>query len=181
MSDSADESSPEIEKLPKYATTQAELAQYIHVHRNTVISWLKEPDAPKQRAKGYEVLEWLEFKSKMDKRNNAAKGDSKRAKEIEKLDEQIRGLKLENDKRANLLVSMAMVREIQVALNSEFNQEVRKIEDGLPQALAGLGLPEQRIKIREYFDGLRTKIHKGSLPLTGENPSPKEPDSDTTP
>lgn len=165
--DDSEESSALTDKAPRFVTTQSELARCMHIHRNTVIAWAKEPDAPKHTSKGYEVVKWLEYKAKVGKRvDGDAKPDSYRAKQHAKLDEQIRQLKLANDKADGLLVPMAEVVEKITALASEFNQEVRRIEDGLPQALLGLGLPEQRLKIREAFDGLRAKIHKGEMGLT---------------
>lgn len=164
------------EKVPKYVTTQSELARLLQVHRNTIIAWAKETDAPKQTSKGYDVKKWLEFAGTIAKRANVEKSDTKKALEAERLKEVIRGLKQKNDEGAKLLVPMAKVQEKITALASEFNSEVRKIEDGLPQALQGLGLPEQRMKIRDFFDALRLKIYKGTLPLTGETspPPPKE-------
>ena len=165
VSDDSEESSELPDKVPHFVTTQSELARLLQVHRNTIIAWCKEPDAPKQTAKGYSVKKWLEFASEFSKRANVEKSDTKKALEVEKLKEVIRGLKQKNDEDARLLVPMAEVVEKITALVSEFNQEVRRMEDGLPQALLGLGLPEQRLKIRDAFDSLRTKIHKGELGL----------------
>jgi hypothetical protein len=155
------------DKVPKYVTTQSELARLLQVHRNTVIAWTKEPDAPKQTAKGYDVKKWLEWAGSFAKRANVEKSDTKKALEVEKLKEVIRGLKQKNDEEAGLLVPLSIVTATITAVVAQWNQEVRKIEDGAPQALAGLGLPEQRMKLREMFDAMRATIHKGTLELTG--------------
>lgn len=166
VSDGSEESSALPDKVPHFVTTQSDLGRLLGVHRNTIIAWSKDPDAPVATVKGYEVLKWMEFKSAINKRANSEKSDSKRGKEIEKLDEQIRGLKLQNDKQDGLLVPMTRVTETITVMVSEFNQEVRKIEDGLPQALLGLGLPEQRLKIRDFFDALRAKIYEGEKAIS---------------
>lgn len=154
------------DKVPRFVTTQSELARYIHVHRNTVIAWSKDTESPKQTARGHEIVKWLEYKAKVGKRTNDENPSSYKAKQGVKLDEQIRALKLANDEKDGLLILIKPAVEKITALVSEFNQEVRKIEDGLPQALLGLGLPEQRLKIREMFDALRLKISKGESGIT---------------
>lgn len=161
-------SEPASDKIPNYVKTQSDLASLLGVHRNTIVQWCKEADCPQMSAKGYDVRKWLEWAPTQAKRANIDKSDRKKQLEIEKLEETVRGLKLGNDKQDGLLVPMAKVQESITALASEFNQEVRRIEDGLPQALQGLGLPEQRLKIREMFDSLRLKIHKGVLSITNQ-------------
>lgn len=47
-----------------------------------------------------------------------------------------------------------------VAMVAEINVIIRGIEDSLPTALQGLGLPEQRLKTRAFFDKMRAEIYK---------------------
>ena len=154
------------DKVPDFVTSQAALGNLLGVHRNTILAWAKEPDAPKGTPKGYNVAKWLDFASEIAKRANVEKSDTKKQLEIEKLKETIRGLRQKNDEEERLLIRIDLATEKINTLVSELNQEIRKIEDGRPQALLGLGLPEQRVKIREAFDALRLKIHKGEKGIT---------------
>jgi hypothetical protein len=76
--------------------------------------------------------------------------------------EMTRATRLSNEETERKLIRIDLVIETNNALVSELNGEIRKIEDGLPQALLGLSLPEQRVRIREFFDAMRAKIHRGT-------------------
>lgn len=155
------------DKIPDFVTSQAALAQLLGVHRNTIPAWLKLEGAPQHTPKGFDVKKWIDFAGKIAKRANVEKSNTKAEKELIKLDEVIRGLRLKNDQDDGLLIRIDETTETIHAVVSELNSEIRRIEDGLPQALLGLSLPEQRVVIRDFFDAMRAKINKGEKAIIG--------------
>lgn len=150
-------------KLPKFVTSRAKLGEILGgVHRDTIARWEKEKGAPIHGPKGYDIKKWIAFAEIISKRSKVAPSSTKAEKEMAKLDEVIRGLKLKNDEDEKLLILTSTVKETIVTLVSELNGHIRVIEDALPQALQGLEIPAQRLKIREFFDAMRTKISKGT-------------------
>lgn len=150
---------------PKHVPSQRALAALLSVNRETVARWQREPDAPKQTAKGYCVADWLTFAAEITQRSKCAKSDTKRALEIEKLQEVIRGLKMQNDLEAGLLDRHDDVVATITVLVSELRGHYRKIADALPMALQGQDIPTARITIRRFFDDLERTIHVSRLPI----------------
>ncbi len=82
--------------------------------------------------------------------------------------EAVRGAKMENDIKAGLLVEVSeVVRDI-VVLVSDLRAHFRRIEDGLPLALAGLSIAEQRMVIRKHFDDMSATIEKSDFSKRAE-------------
>lgn len=149
------------EEIPEYVTSASQLADLLGVHRNTIATWKKDPSAPAHAPKGYKVGDWTTWASEIASRADVPKSSKKAEREYEKLCESVRRLKLDNDEKERMLVPISEVKESIYKMVSELNGIIRTIEDGLPMALQGLGLPEQRVEIRKQFDDMRAKINKG--------------------
>lgn len=155
-------------KLPKFVTSRAKLGEILGgsvghpVHRDTIARWEKMEGAPVCGPRGYDVKQWIDFAAMISKRSGVAPSSTKAEKEMEKLSEVVRGLKLKNDEDEKMLMLASTVKETITTLVSELNGHIRTIEDALPQSMQGHDIPAQRLIIRGMFDVMRAKINKGT-------------------
>lgn len=137
----------------RLARNQSVLAKELGYSTQTITLWMKHPSAPTPRTdKRYDIGHWQAFASEFGSKGDPGSEGKRSAKqqlEIERLQEQVRKLQLENDEIEGKLISIDEATQVYNDMARGFADQLKGLNHRISQEMAGLDVAEASKRIKE--------------------------------